>query len=82
MAKRVKILLDLDADDARAVRQALRFRRKHAMPDGTSNPQGALIAEICRGWLDMLGKWKWPLATGKPSREAKPVRPLRVVKAE
>ena len=52
-----QLTLVLDDLDAAAVDAAIRERGGHYVPDGESNREGALIAEICRGWLEMLGKW-------------------------
>lgn len=79
--KRKEITILLDRADSWAVRMAVRYRLRHAMPSGESNQAGAAIAEICRGWLDMLGKWPWtgdPQVDG-PKREAKPVTALKIV---
>ncbi len=54
------ITLELDELDygaiqeAFAMRQSFRDRAGCIMPDGDSNTAGALVAEICRGWLEML----------------------------
>jgi hypothetical protein len=51
----------LDEDDYRSIQQAIARRQswRHAdggciLPAGESNTPGAIIAEICRGWLEML----------------------------
>jgi hypothetical protein len=51
-----QINLILDEDDARSVREAMEQRRAFicGIPDGNSNDAGAVIAEICRGWMEML----------------------------
>jgi len=51
--------LQLDDDDDRAIqaaiaaRQTVRDQQGCILPDGESDLAGALIAEICRGWLEM-----------------------------
>lgn len=51
-----KIELILDDDDARAVNDAIEERSKMGImpPDDGSNAAGACVAEICRGWGEML----------------------------
>lgn len=61
-----KMLLELDEDDYRAVQAAIAHRQKMfrdipgcergIMPEGDSNTAGAVLAEICRGWLESLGR--------------------------
>jgi hypothetical protein len=53
---RNKLTLVLDADDTRDVWAAIRLREDMpgGVPDGDSNREGALLAEICRGWMEML----------------------------
>ena len=64
-AKRRQIVLELDALDYDAVQAAMCKRQAFGrtvpglektglMPDGDSNRAGALIAEICRGWMEVL----------------------------
>ena len=50
-------LSDLDYD---AIQKAIAYRQTwRAMPDADgSNLPGAVMAEICRGWLEMLGRWE------------------------
>lgn len=62
MANRV-IVLELDELDYDAVQSAMARRQSVLrlpdganLPDGSSNLAGALIAEICRGWLE-LREW-------------------------
>ena len=74
MAKRQrmkKIVLRLDALDHEAIIGAIKRRERlgqpHAttgstlplLPFGTSNREGAVIAEICRGWAEIVDGWKW-----------------------
>ncbi len=55
-----QITLNLDPDDYDAVQRALAVRQRSRddkgpiLPDGDSNTAGAYLAEICRGWLEML----------------------------
>lgn len=58
------ITLDLDELDYNAVQNAMARRQNFGrhllgctdgiMPDGDSNRAGAVVAEICRGWMEML----------------------------
>lgn len=58
------LTLELDELDYDAIQTALARRQifgRHLpgctqgiMPDGNSNRAGALVAEICRGWMEML----------------------------
>lgn len=59
MTEKLKVLsVALDEDDHDAVQRALSVRHGfRALPDGDSDRAGALLAEICRGWLEMLGRW-------------------------
>ena len=60
MPKAAKVItLRLDELDAEAVARAIAYRKLHPMPDGGGNEAGRAVAEICRGWLDMLGEWEW-----------------------
>ena len=58
-----KMVLDLDELDYRAVQRAIARRQTfRVMPDDEgSDTAGAVIAEICRGWLEMLD---WDFTTG------------------
>lgn len=48
----------LDDEDYEAVQTALSVRQGFmALPDGESDKAGALLAEVCRGWLEMLNRW-------------------------
>jgi hypothetical protein len=51
----LRLTIQLDMDDLRAVASATK-RREDMMPvpEGDSDAVGALIAEICRGWMEML----------------------------
>ena len=33
--------------------------KKAVLPHGESNRDGALLAEICRGWAEAITGWKW-----------------------
>jgi hypothetical protein len=58
-----RLTLSLDEDDARAVHEAIaRYQQRSRwpeggtlLPDGESDQAGAVLAEICRGWLEMYG---------------------------
>jgi hypothetical protein len=58
-----RLILDLDEDDFAALQEALTrrqlWRDQHGviLPDGESNLPGALLAEICRGWIELC-EWK------------------------
>ena len=55
MATTERMVLEMDADDWRDIRRAIAMReRAMPMPDGTSNNDGAAVAEICRGYMEML----------------------------
>lgn len=54
MAKR-KLVLELDELDYEAIVRCIAIREGfRCMPDGESDLNGAAIAEICRGWEEML----------------------------
>jgi hypothetical protein len=49
----------VDDDDHRDICRATSLRSNHMLPDATHDDaslQGRLIAEVCRGWLKMIGK--------------------------
>ena len=54
------MLLELDEDDFRSIQEAIACRQLYrVMPDGGGNIQGRIVAEICRGFLelkDVLGE--------------------------
>ena len=57
----MKITLELDEDDARDVNAAIATWQARArdsagvnLPEGESCIRGAILAIICRGWLDSL----------------------------
>jgi len=60
-----QIVLELDKFDEVAVNRAIAHRQTFRdmqgciLPDGESNTVGAVIAEICRSWLDDRGMWEW-----------------------
>jgi hypothetical protein len=54
-----RLVLELDEDDWDAIQEAIARRQawRHAdggplLPDGESNTAGAVLAEICRGWVE------------------------------
>ncbi len=55
-----RMVLELDGDDYRAIQAAIAKRQLSRdghgaiMPDGDSNTAGAYLAEICRGWWEMV----------------------------
>lgn len=57
------IELKIDELDNRAIHAAIAEAQAHGLPDfghDDANIAGRAVAEICRGWLDMLGKWNMP----------------------
>lgn len=61
MAEQIEtVVLELDEDDARALHEAIakfqnmRIDGECIIPDGEGNLRGRLVAEICRGWMEML----------------------------
>ena len=54
--KTTKIILEADEDDFRDINAAIARRQSwRVMPDeGGGNLTGRVVAEICRGWLEML----------------------------
>ena len=54
----MKIELECDQADFDviqfAITQRQQFNRPKSLPDGEGNPVGRIVAEICRGWLEML----------------------------
>lgn len=57
------IELKIDELDYRAIQSAFAERQRFAIPDAChddANTAGRLVAEICRGWLEFLGKWAMP----------------------
>jgi hypothetical protein len=51
------VVLELDTDDYDAVQDALAVRQAwRVMPDGEGDVAGRTIAEICRGWMEMIGR--------------------------
>lgn len=55
LKKHHTITLELDKLDAKAVNRAIARRQSmRVMPDGGGNMAGRVIAEICRGWEEML----------------------------
>jgi hypothetical protein len=65
MAMSERIVLSLDDLDYRAVQNAMHLRNQMAiLPDGTSGITGALVAEICRGWMEFMKQRNPPLRAG------------------
>jgi hypothetical protein len=59
MSEATKVItLEVDADDFDAIQQAISTRQGllggGLLPDGGGNLAGRYVAEICRGWLEML----------------------------
>lgn len=56
MANTREIVLQLDCLDYDAIQAAMALRESFPVgpPDGEGNWYGALLAEICRGWMEML----------------------------
>jgi len=54
-----ELVLSLDGDDFEAVQRCISKRQGFGaglIPPGGGNLAGRVIAEICRGWEEMLGK--------------------------
>jgi hypothetical protein len=52
-----KIELEIDKADYTAIQKAIAKRQVlRVMPDGEGNMAGRVIAEICRGWLEMMDR--------------------------
>lgn len=50
-----EIVLHCDKLDFDAIQKAIARRQTfRSMPDGGGNLAGRLVAEICRGWMEML----------------------------
>ena len=50
-----KMVLELDELDYDAVQMAITRRQCfRIMPEGQSNVAGAVLAEICRGWMEFI----------------------------
>lgn len=50
-----RFILECDELDAKAIHEAIaRRQRRRIMPDGDGNMAGRVIAEICRGWMELL----------------------------
>jgi hypothetical protein len=53
-----RIVLELDEDDYEAVTRAVSIRQGFdgggLLPEGGGNLTGRIVAEICRGWEEML----------------------------
>jgi hypothetical protein len=50
----MKLTIDLDDDDQRSILEAMGRRQMQPIPFGGSDLPGALIAEICRGWMEFM----------------------------
>ncbi len=48
------ITITLDPLDAKAIARCVARRGGSVMPDGHSDHIGAMLAEICRGWEEMI----------------------------
>ncbi len=56
---KLTITIEVDEDDARAIQAAMKERRSWGiMPDGESDENTAVVAEICRGWSQWIAKAK------------------------
>lgn len=55
MSKSRTIVLELDEIDYIAIQRAMAKRQRiRIMPEGGGNVAGRVVAEICRGWEEML----------------------------
>ena len=50
-----RFAFECDDLDAEVIHRAISIRQRSVMPDHGSDTTGAVIAEICRGWLDSIG---------------------------
>lgn len=59
-----RMILELDDLDYKAIQEAIARRLTFGqslgitdgcLPDGNSNQEGAVLAEICRGWSEFMG---------------------------
>jgi hypothetical protein len=74
VVKRHKVILILDDLDYEVVRRVIGVReRLMSLPDGDSNGDGAAIAEICRGYEEMLN------AAGLEVRDEREWRVMKTV---
>lgn len=56
MPKIQTISLRCDELDYKAIQRAIAKRQQlFIMPDGDGNAAGRFVAEICRGWMQMMG---------------------------
>ena len=51
-----KIEFECDDLDYAVIQRAMSIRMRGVLPTHGSESAGALIAEICRGWLDHIGE--------------------------
>lgn len=58
------LTLNLDQADYDAICRAVMERQQFTtrdgnpvMPESESDTNGAALAEVCRGWLERIGKW-------------------------
>ena len=60
------LLLQCDYSDYVAIQEALKMRESwNAMPSHHSNREGALVAEICRGWMELH---EWQASASDPEK--------------
>lgn len=59
----------LDALDRDAIDSAIAIRQRSPIPNGTGPLRDRVIAEICRGWMEMLGQWNGPVGPEMEGKE-------------
>lgn len=60
-----EIVLELDEYDYHAVALAIKHRLRMSIPDGAGNHAGRVVAEICRGWMEMM-QFDWTIPEQRP----------------
>lgn len=50
-----RVEMECDDLDYEVIQRAIAIRQQSVMPDHGSTTTGAVIAEICRGWLEAQG---------------------------
>ena len=50
------LVVAVDDDDRAAINAAIEVRRECLPMPGEADDAGAVLAEVCRGWLDMVGR--------------------------
>ena len=74
-AMQVDCFSDLDQLDKDAIDSAIANRQRAPLPPGFGSLRGRILAEICRGWLEMIGKWNGPIQTDEGDETHERVNP-------